>query len=172
MLPLIALFACNKGVTQQQDEIYSRHLQRKVQLTVINTPLPDDRSTLHLLIINDGQETDHLRLKALTDSLYKTKVIQPLLVVAVHAGDRMQEYGVAGKPDYEGRGARAAYYDDFINNELYPFIKKKAGVRKFRSVVIAGCSLGGLSAFDIGWTHAKTSLNYYRKKRYPFKYRV
>ena len=31
--------------------------------------------------------------------------------------------------------------------------KKESGVRKFQSVAISGCSLGGLSAFDIAWNH-------------------
>jgi enterochelin esterase-like enzyme len=146
-------FACNKGVTQQQDELYSRHLQRSVTLTVINTPVSDDHSNLHLLLLNDGQDIDRLHAKAITDSLFKAKRIQPLVIVAIHAGDRMQEYGVAGKPDHEKRGSKADQYDDFINNELYPYIKKKAGVRKFKSVAFAGCSLGGLSAFDIAYTH-------------------
>ena len=44
--------------------------------------------------------------------------------------------------------------DDFIINELIPFVKKRSGVRKFNAVTIAGSSLGGLSAFDIAWDHA------------------
>ena len=154
LLFIMPLFiACNKGVTQQNDQLYSRHLQRQVTLTVINTPVPDDHSDLHLLLLNDGQDIDRLRAKDITDSLFKAKRIQPLLIVAIHAGDRMQEYGVAGKPDYEKRGSKADHYDAFINNELYPYIKKKAGVRKFKSVAFAGCSLGGLSALDIAFTH-------------------
>jgi enterochelin esterase-like enzyme len=66
----------------------------------------------------------------------------------------MQEYGVAGFPDYQNNGSNADKYAAFIDDELYDFIKKKAGVRKFNSVVIAGSSLGGLSAFDIAWNHA------------------
>ncbi|WP_127130240.1 alpha/beta hydrolase [Pseudoflavitalea rhizosphaerae] len=151
IMPLF--IACNKGVTQQQDQLYSRHLQRQVTLTVINTPVPDDLSDLNLLLLNDGQDIDRLRAKDITDSLFKAKRIQPLVIVAIHAGDRMQEYGVAGKPDYEKRGNKADHYDAFINNELYPYIKKKAGVRKFKSVAFAGCSLGGLSALDIAFTH-------------------
>jgi enterochelin esterase-like enzyme len=61
---------------------------------------------------------------------------------------------VGGYPDFEGKGSRADKYDEFINDELYDFAKKKAGVRKFNSIVFAGCSLGGLSAFDIAWNHA------------------
>jgi enterochelin esterase-like enzyme len=146
------MFAC-KHSKQSDDELYSRHLQRKVKLTVIHTPIPEDKSTLNLLILNDGQEAEQFRIREITDSLYSKKEIGALVIVAVHAGDRMQEYGVADRPDFENKGARAGFYDAFINDELYPYAKKMAGVRKFNSVVIAGCSLGGLSAFDIAWNH-------------------
>ncbi|MDX2047439.1 MAG: alpha/beta hydrolase-fold protein [Chitinophagaceae bacterium] len=152
---LLSVFtSCNRTGGQQEDELYSRHLQRKVKLTIINTPVPADKSELNLLIFNDGNEIHKLRLKEILDSLYKKKLITPVVAVAIHAGDRMQEYGVAGKPDYEGRGSKAEYYSRFIDNELYFYAKKKSGVRKFKSVAIAGCSLGGLSAFDIAWNHA------------------
>jgi len=154
VIAIVALLACSAKTKQQQDKLYSRHLQRSVDLTIINTPLPDDKSRLNLLLLNDGQEVAKLRVQEIVDSLYRAKAIEPLVVVAIHAGDRMQEYGVADKPDYEARGKRAGYYDAFVNNELYPFIKKKTGVRKFNTVAIAGASLGGLSAFDIGWNHA------------------
>ena len=61
---------------------------------------------------------------------------------------------MAGKPDYQGNGASAEKYAGFITGELLPFVKKKAGVRKFNSIIFAGCSLGGLSAFDIAWDDA------------------
>jgi len=154
LFTIALLTSCKAGGKQQDDELYSRHLQRKVKLTIINTPVPDDKSELSLLILNDGQDIGRFRVKEIIDSLYKLKAIGPLVVVAVHAGDRMQEYGVTDKPDFAGRGSRAKFYDDFINNELYPYAKKKSGVRKFKTVVIAGASLGGLSAFDIGWNHA------------------
>lgn len=154
ILLISLLVACGAKTKQQGDQLYSRHLKRTVQLTVINTPVPDDKSQLSLLLLNDGQDMDKLRVKEITDSLYRAKAIGPVVVVGIHTTDRMQEYGVVDRPDFQGNGKRARYYDDFVNNELYPFIKKKAGVRKFHSVVIAGCSLGGLSAFDIGWNHA------------------
>jgi len=149
---LIVMISC-KHAKQSDDEIYSRHLQRKVKLTIIHTPIPEDKSQLNLLILNDGQDAEKFRIKEIIDSLYKKDAIKPLVVVAVHAGDRMQEYGVADKPDYQKKGSRAGYYDAFINDELYPYAKKSSGVRKFNMVVIAGCSLGGLSAFDIAWNH-------------------
>ncbi|HEX3080060.1 MAG TPA: alpha/beta hydrolase-fold protein, partial [Puia sp.] len=133
--------------------MYSRHLQRNVKLHILHTPPPSDRSLFNLLILNDGQDLDKLRVKETMDSLYKAGKILPLVIIGVEAGDRMQEYGVTDKPDYLNRGGRATFYDAFINNELYPYAKKQSGVRKFQSFVIAGCSMGGLSAFDIAWNH-------------------
>lgn len=154
VLLLVTALSCKNKIKQQDDEIYSRHLQRQVKLTIISTPMPDDKTELNLLILNDGQDMGQFRIKAILDSLYKKDLIKPLLVVGVHAGDRMKEYGVANYPDYLKRGDKADHYDDFINNELYPFAKKNATVRKFKSVAIAGCSQGGLSAFDIAWNRA------------------
>ena len=109
---------------------------------------------MNLLLLNDGQDIEKLRAKDILDSLYRKKIIQPLIVIGIEAGDRMQEYAVADEPDYKGNGSKAGKYAAFIDDELYAFVKKKAGVRKFNSVVMAGCSLGGLSAFDIAWDHA------------------
>ena len=116
--------------------------------------MPDDKTTLNLLLLNDGQEMGQFNIKKIVDSLYSKNLIKPLLIIGIHAGNRMKEYGVSGYPDFKNRGDKADSYDAFINNELYPFAKKNATVRKFRSVVIAGCSMGGLSAFDIAWSHA------------------
>jgi enterochelin esterase-like enzyme len=116
--------------------------------------MPDNKSEMNLLLLNDGQEVDALRIKKITDSLYKKKLIAPLLIVGIHAGNRNDDYGVGGFPDYQNRGSKADKYDAFVSDELYDFIKKKAGVRKFKSIVLAGCSLGGLSAMDIAWNHA------------------
>ena len=84
---------------------------------------------------------EQLRVKETLDSLYKKGQISALVIIGIDAGDRMREFGVVDKPDYLGRGSKAAFYDDFINSELYPYAKKQSGVRKFRSVAIAGCSL-------------------------------
>jgi len=120
LLLLISAIGCKSKIKQQDDELYSRHLQRQVKLTIINTPMPDDKNEMNLLILNDGQEMGQLRIKKIIDSLYKKKLIKPLLIVGVHAGDRMREYGVSNSPDYLKRGDKAGYYDEFINDELYP----------------------------------------------------
>lgn len=158
LIPLLVLSlsiaSCGKKIKQLQDETYSRHLQEHIKLTITSTPIPDDKSELNLLLLNDGQEAEQLHIKETLSDLVKTKAIQPLLIVAIHPGNRDQEYGVSGLPDFKNRGSRADKYAAFIGNELYAYVKKKVGVRKFKSVAIAGCSLGGLSAFDIAWNNA------------------
>ncbi len=154
LLICIVASGCKSKIKQQEDEVYSRHLQEHIKLTIISTPMPDDKSSLHLLILNDGQDAEKFGMKEIVDSLFGKKLIEPLVIVAIHANDRVHEYGVSGIPDYKNNGSRADKYASFIDNELYPFIKKKAGVRKFKTVSIVGCSLGGLSAFDIAWDNA------------------
>lgn len=151
---LVVVFGCKAKIKQQEDEVYSRHLQRQVKLSIISTPMPDDKSELNLLLLNDGQNLAELHVKEIVDSLYRKKLIKPLIIVGIIAGDINKEYGVSEMPDYMNRGNKADKYAAFIDNELYAFAKKKAGVRKFKSVVIAGGALGGLSAFDIAWDHA------------------
>jgi enterochelin esterase-like enzyme len=153
LLIIFILAVSCKRIKQSDDTLYSKHLQRNVKLHILHTPPPSDRSLFNLLILNDGQDMDKLRVKEALDSLYKAGKILPLIIIGVEAGNRMQEYGVTDKPDYLNRGSRATFFDAFINNELYPYAKKQSGVRKFQSVVMAGCSMGGLSAFDIAWNH-------------------
>ncbi len=155
VLPVIFLLACcSKKIKETKDSIYSRHLQKHIELTILSTPVPKEKNSFNLLLVNDGQDIELLRLKKIIDSLYSKDLLQPLLVVAITPPNRMDDYGVAGYPDYKNNGMSADKYAAFIDDELYPFIKKKTGVRKFNSVAIAGCSLGGLSALDIAWDHA------------------
>ncbi|HSB91977.1 MAG TPA: alpha/beta hydrolase-fold protein [Flavitalea sp.] len=134
--------------------MYSRHLQRQVSLKIFHTKIEGDRDQLNLLLLNDGADVEKLNAFSTVDSLFNAREIGPTVVVSIDVADRMQEYGVAGKPDFGKRGTKADNYDAFINNELLPYIKKKTETRKFRETAIAGASLGGLSAFDIGWNHA------------------
>ena len=152
-LILCCLPACKKGVKQQEDELYSRHLQRKVKLTVISTPMPDNNTDINLLVCNDGQLFDQLNIKFIADSLYRMKRLSSVVIVGVHAGNRLEEYGIAERSGKALAGGKADHYDSFFNNELYPYAKKNAGVRKFKSVAIAGFGAGGLSALDIAWNH-------------------
>lgn len=154
LISVAFLGSCHSKIKERKDEVYSRHLQKHINITVISTPVPGNKSDFNLLLLNDGQDIEKLRVREIVDSLYKKKMIRSMIVVGIDAFDRNQEYGVAGKPDYQGNGASAEKYAGFITGELLPFVKKKAGVRKFNSIIFAGCSLGGLSAFDIAWDHA------------------
>src|ERR1700722_5285886 len=95
---LIISFSC-KRIKQTDDSLNSRHLQRTVKLYILHTPPPSDRSLFNLLILNDGQDMEKLRVKETLDSLNKEGKLLPLIIIGVEAGDRMQEYGVADKPD-------------------------------------------------------------------------
>lgn len=150
---VFALQSCKK-VKEQDDQLYSRHLQRQVKLTIISTPIPDDKSTLNLVIFNDGQLFDDLKMKEIVKDLYSNKKIQPVVILGIHAGNRLQEYGIADKSSAGNAGGKADHYANFINNELYPYAKKNAGVRKFNTITVAGFGAGALSAMDFAWEHA------------------
>ncbi len=133
----------------------SRHLKRKVKIRVLQPPAGAHRQgELPALYLNDGQDLEALDLLFTLQRLYRKGKIAPFILVAVHAGDRMQEYGTIGRPDYKKRGSRAGAYASFLTSELLPFLESRyplQGSPAGRS--IAGFSLGGLSAFDLAWHH-------------------
>ncbi len=105
-----------------------------------------------VLIANDGQDMRAVHLRETLDSLQAHRAIGPVVVVGIHAGTRMQDYGIAGKPDYLGRGGLAEKYSRFVVKELLPFIKKEFKTMEGPgNTAIMGFSLGGLSAFDMAW---------------------
>jgi len=141
-------------VTEKEIIIDSDSLKRAVTLTLLMPEEYDRSEPLNLLLLNDGQEAENLRLKETLESLYNTYRIKPVLVVAIHATEeRLQEYGTAGKPDFKQRGSKAAAYTKFITAELLPAIKKETGIDDFDTTAFAGFSLGGLSAMDITWNN-------------------
>ncbi len=105
-----------------------------------------------VLYINDGQDIERLKLRETLDRLYQNQLIEEVIVVAIPAVRRLQEYGTAGIPDYAHRGGLAEQYSRFLINEVMPLIN--ASYRTDRSpynTSIAGFSLGGLTALDIAW---------------------
>jgi len=97
---------------------------------------------------------EELGLETILEELYAENAIEPLLCVAIHAGEeRKMEYGVATQADYLGRGAKAAAYTKFILQELLPFIHLHYRITAFKEKAFAGFSLGGLMALDIVWDH-------------------
>lgn len=148
---VIFLGGCSPKIKETKDEIYSRHLQKHISLTVISTPVPKNKSDFNLLLLNNGQDMQKAGIGSIVDSLYRKKLIKPLIIVGIDAFDPEQEYGVSGFTDEKSQGALASKYADFIVNELLPFIKKRSGVRSFHTVSIAGSGMAGVSAIDIAW---------------------
>ncbi len=139
------------------DSVVSVPLNRVVHLTIILPPAyVETGPRLPVLYLNDGQDLPRLHMSDVLDSLYKAQTISPFVVVAMHANvDRIQEYGTAARADYMKRGSKAATYTDFVLTELLPYIQKRYHVSSDPAQsVIAGFSLGGLSAFDIGFHHS------------------
>ncbi len=138
---------------QEHLEIKSAFLNRDVKIDCYLPVNISDPSSLHLLLINDGQNMDELGLAGILENLLRAHDIVPLLCVGIHAGDRMMEYGTACCPDYLGRGNKARSYAHFIFDELIPFIKSSYRIPFFYEKSFAGFSMGGLSALDLVWNN-------------------
>ena len=141
--------SCKSNIKEQKDKLYSRHLQRQIDLTIITTKLPAQKEDMNLLLFNDSKYLDKTRAKKIIDSLYKNKQIEPLILVGFNG--LKKEYGLE-----EIDGAEAKQYkkfNEFVIKELFPFIKKKASIRKFKSVSICGFGASALSAFNIAWNN-------------------
>ncbi len=146
------------SIIQHQLRVRSKYLERKV---VVDIFLPPSYQQFRpyfypALIINDGQDMEQLRLLDTLRKAYSEQTISEIIVIAVHAGDRLHEYGTAGKPDYMNRGSKAEKYAQFIIKELVPYIYKHFRCLKNpEDSAIAGFSLGGLSAMDIAWHYPR-----------------
>jgi enterochelin esterase-like enzyme len=107
-----------------------------------------------VLYVNDGQDMTVVDLQGVLDSLQAAGLMTPVLVVAVHATERVLDYGTAGIPNAQGLGSRAGRYQRFLLEELMPAIDARYRVaRGPATTAIMGWSLGGLSAFDLAWLH-------------------
>lgn len=138
----------------EQKAIASKFLKRYV---IVDCYLPKNISVpneLSLLLINDGQDLEEMKFASMLNQLIKANEMKPLLCVGIHAGkDRKNEYGTAKILDYAGRGAKAEDYNQFILEELLPFIHAEYAIKKFQQTALAGFSLGGLTAFDMTWNY-------------------
>jgi enterochelin esterase family protein len=107
-----------------------------------------------VLYVNDGQDMTAVDLLGILDSLQQGGAMAPVLVVAIHATERVLDYGTAGIPNAQGLGARAGDYERFILDELMPAIDARyRALRGPATTAVMGWSLGGLSAFDLAWLH-------------------
>lgn len=141
-------------IMKEPMQMYSRHLKRDVNVEIFLPKNVNGITEISLLLINDGQDMPVMHFDRILDKLYSQQAIEPLCCVAIAcSNDRMMEYGIAGKKDYMGRGAKAGLYTKFILKELLPLLRKKYSTLKFKEISYAGFSLGGLSALDIVWKH-------------------
>jgi enterochelin esterase-like enzyme len=146
------------GLKIIQLNIPSQYLGRGVQVDVFLPPNYENnhKETFPTLFFNDGQDMRAVGMAQTLTQLFELRAIPRALVVAIHCSDdRINEYGIADRPDYKNRGNKARAYNQFVMLELLPQIRKT-----FRSAsdpqknTFAGFSLGALSAFDIAWNNA------------------
>ncbi len=133
----------------------SKYLDRSVQVDLYLPPgyRHHSRYRYPCIFFNDGQDMTAMQLPTTLQAYYRNKNNSPFVLAAIHAGDRMQEYGTAAQYDYKNRGSRATQYTRFILEELLPLLQSHYHCSP-TGHAIAGCSLGGLSAFDIAWNHS------------------
>ncbi len=152
-ISVCALPACRSKIKQQEDSIYSRHLQRHVALTVITTPMPNNKEEMNLLLFIGSKNDllEHVRAKKVMDSLWKKDLIQPLTLVCFEGQEK--DYGLEESNDNVMEAIQHLKFNHFIMTELYPFIKEKVVIRKFNSIAIYGSGYAAISAFEIAWHH-------------------
>ena len=141
-----------QSIVTEQKKIYSTYLEREVTVDFYR-PVNPDRLELSLLIINDGQDLVKMDFANMLDGLTSSGEIEQLLVVGIHAGERLSEFGTSHIVDFKNRGEKASFYQQFIVEELMPVIHDNYAIENFKSKAIAGFSLGALSAFDTLWTY-------------------
>ncbi len=142
-----------KTVVVEQKNIASVYLKRNVKVDFYLPKYLDELSP-HLLLINDGQDLVKMDFGNMFSGLTTSMEIENMLCVGIHAGeDRKIEYGTAKILDYNRRGAKAAAYNQFVLEELLPFIAFNYSIPSFKSRSVAGFSLGGLTAIDMVWNN-------------------
>jgi enterochelin esterase-like enzyme len=145
-----------KSQYTEQEIILSAKKNKLYRDILISVFVPPNQhaALLPLLILNDGQDKHQLKLIDTLNFFAQSSIIELPLVVAVHAADRVQEYGVAGKLDFLGRGKLAKQYQQFILQQLLPYLLENYPISgDYKKRCIAGFSMGGLSAID-------TAINY------------
>ncbi|MGI4875364.1 MAG: alpha/beta hydrolase-fold protein [Janthinobacterium lividum] len=146
----------NTVVVRRDESLFSVALGRLVRLDVVLPPGFSAQATepYPVVYLHDGQDLLRLHLPATLNRLYRRGELRPCVLVAIHAADRLQEYGVAARPDYLGRGSRAARYTDFMLTELLPYVQAHYhATADPAQAAVAGMSLGGLTALDLAWHH-------------------
>jgi enterochelin esterase-like enzyme len=122
-------------------ELSSSLLKRAVKIDFYASSRAAYADKVHLLLVNDGQDLHAMDFKSILDHTEAGAEIEPLVVVAVHCGeDRINEYGITQQADFKGRGNKAVVYEQFLLNELMPFVyskysKEEINIQRKRSLI-------------------------------------
>lgn len=146
-------------MAEKKNNFRSVHLSRKVEFDIFLPPhYYSEKEKYPVLYFNDGQDMAGIKLEQTLEELYFQNKIKKVIVVAIYCNSaRVQEYGTASCADFAKRGSQAAKYTRFVLEELIPFINSRYNtLTEANNTAFAGFSLGGLSALDIAWAHAKT----------------
>ncbi|HNJ55051.1 MAG: esterase [Chitinophagaceae bacterium] len=142
------------SVLVEQNLIKSTFLKRTVVVDFYFPANVNTANSASVLLINDGQDMVRMEFAEILEKMYGVDMISPLICICIHCGtERKREYGVAGIPDYKGRGDKAQLYTRFILEELLPVVKSRFPETESKPKAFAGFSLGALSALDIVWHH-------------------
>lgn len=136
-------------------ELDSVFLKRTVKVDFYYPQTGGKTGPCSLLLINDGQDMPKMGFRSILSNFYQeNENARPLFCATIHcSAERKQEYGVAGVPDYLGRGSKAGLHTSFVMKELLSYIASSFPFVSLANKSYAGFSLGGLSAFDIVWSH-------------------
>lgn len=141
-------------VRVDEKRMRSEFLGREVKLTFL-FPANYIKRPYPVLWLNDGQDIPALELEATISNLMEAGVLKDFVTIGIHANeDRLNEYGTLEMPDYANRGAKAALYAEFLTDELVPLARREFNLSiSVADNVIAGFSLGALSAINIAWNY-------------------
>ena len=143
------------AVTIDSVVVSSRHLESAPLVRIFLPPGYSPRATYPVLVANDGQDMEAMKLAPAIEDLLAAGMIEPLIVVAVHSdGDRLHHYGTSGVTNAQGLGRAAGEYERFLLEELMPLIRRRYPVAGGPAAIM-GASLGGLSAFDLAWRRSE-----------------
>lgn len=140
-----------------REEVLDVHLSADLAPREVRVYLPEGgvRPDTPLLVAFDGQMMPKWKLaEALGAVEREGRRAAPLVVAIAATTERIEEYGLAGRPDYAGRGRKAGALQEFVVRELVPAVGKRYGLelRPARTGVF-GASMGGLAALDLAWRH-------------------
>jgi enterochelin esterase-like enzyme len=157
---LLRLIGKKVFITQLNDQLTSYLFKSKVlcREVIVDVYHPPTKGLgpLRLFCFNDGQDLRSMRIISIMQQLVIKEKLPPFLIIGIHANEkRMREYGTIRTADHAGRGDLAPDHAKFVIKQLLPYLEKHYHISADpRHRVMAGFSLGGLSAFDLAWHHS------------------